>query len=308
MKKIILLFLAILPFCAFAQQLPDVAQMSATNFMWNPAMTAPMEYWEAAAFHRQQWSGFEDAPRTTGVSYQHPLLDKNMSLGVFIQHDQVHPLHSNAISFTYAYKLRFAREHQLSIGALGSISEYHINVDDIVTFDDNDLLLLGDETTKMIPNAGFGLYYQSYAGSDFEKTYYYAGIGSNQLFGSNLLFQNSEIPANFKRALHGNAHFGARFIKDKLAIEPSVWLNYAHTGVLTSNFKLQAEYYEGGWAGLSFASSGIAAFQAGVILKGGLLKDGLMRIGMMASYNMGTLGAYQGLGYEFYVAYRFDQE
>ena len=176
MKKIILFFL-LLPFFVQAQQLPEASNFSATNFIWNPAMTAPMDYWEVSGTHRQQWMGFDDAPSTTGVGFQHPFIDQNMSVGGFIQHDRIHPLHSNAISFTYAYKLEFMREHQLSIGALASLSEYHINSDDIVVDNGNDGLIPGDETTQMKSNAGIGLYYQSYNGGDFDKTYYYAGIG-----------------------------------------------------------------------------------------------------------------------------------
>ena len=308
MKKIVLFLMGILPVVLMAQQLPQAGQITATNFIWNPAMTAPMNYWEVGAFHRQQWMGFNDAPRTTGVGFQSPIADQNMSIGGFIQHDQIHPLHSNAISFTYAYKLRFNREHQLSIGALVSLSEYHFNRDNVTVNDGTDLLIPTDATTSMSPNAGLGLYYQSYAGSDFEKTYYYAGIGTNQLLPASQFFEGDEVLINFKRAIHGNAVFGARIIKDNFALEPSVWFNYANPKLVNTNVRLHTEYYRTFWAGASFATSGTATFQAGVMLKNGILKDGLLRVGMIATYNLGTLGVYQGTGYEAYIAYRFERD
>lgn len=306
MKKLLLFFLAI-PFALQAQQLPDASNFSATNFIWNPAMTAPMEYWELSGTHRQQWMGFDDAPRTTSVGFQHPFFEQNMSVGAFIQHDRIHPIHSNAISFTYAYKLRFMQNHQLSIGGLASISEYHVNGDNIEVTDINDGLIPSDETTQMKPNAGIGLYYQSYAGGDFDETYYFAGIAANQLFGSNLLFESDGTPSNIRRTFHGNATFGMRIIRDKIALEPSVWINYAHQKLVNSNFRLNMEYYQTFWAGVSFATSGTAAFQAGVMLKNGFLKDGILRVGTQATYNLGTIGVYQGIGYEFYIAYRFEK-
>lgn len=305
MQRFLLLFI-ILPTFLQAQQMQEASIIDATNFIQNPAMTAPLEYWEAAALHRQQWVGFEDAPRTTSASYQHPFVDQNMSMGVFIQHDQVHPLQANSISFTYAYKLKFARQHQLSIGAVGSLTEYHINNGDIVTSDTNDSIIPGDGTSQMIPNAGLGIYYRSYTGGDFDETYYYAGIASNQLLSSDLMFQGEQEPANFRRALHGNAVFGMRIISGDLALEPSVWINYSNPKILDSNVRFKLEYFEKFWTGLGFSTSGNTTFQAGVILKNGFLKDGQLRIGTIVDYNFGTLGAYQGMGYGAYIAYRFE--
>jgi len=312
MKKIILYCLLAMPFTLLGQQLPYASNFSATNFIFNPAMTAPLEYWEMAATYRQQWAGFEDAPRTATASIQYPFVGRNMSLGASIMHDETHPLTFNSISFSYAYKLRIGlfQDDQLSLGLLGTFGEYQVDSKSIVVNDDTDFLLPEDETSKIIPNAGFGVYYRTYADGDFDRSYVYGGVGVNQLFASNLVFEADTDPTNLKREMHGNAILGAKIIRDYLALEPTIWLNYANQNLYNINLGVKFERYESFWIGLAYSSSQTATLQAGVILKDdllGFLKDGHLRIGTMATYNSGSVRQYQGLGYEFYIAYRFDQ-
>lgn len=299
-----------MPFALNAQQLGYGSNFSEVDFMWNPAMTATLSSWELGATYRQQWLGFEDAPITGAASFQFPFIDKNMSMGTYITLDRTHPLKSNAIAFTYAYKLRLNifDEDQLSIGVMASLSEMHIDSKRIVVNDYNDELLPNDESSQISPNGGFGIYYQSYAGSDFEDTYFYLGAALNQFLGSDLIFNSDGFPTNLKRTIHGNAIFGLRVINDYLAFEPSAWVNYSQPNIYNVNIGIKIENYESFWAGASFSTNRTLSVQAGLILKKGLLKDGLLRIGTLATYNIGKVGPHQGVGYECYIAYRFDQE
>ncbi len=291
---------------AYSQQLVDASLFSSNRFAWNPATTAPMNSWEAGLNYRQQWTGFNDAPRTAILSYQHPFIDHNMSIGVFIQHDNIHPLKANSISFTYAYKIKAFRYGQFSIGLLGTLSEYHVNSNNIVVNSFDDRLIPADETSQMIPNGGFGVYFQSFAENDFERTYFYVGGGINQFFKSNILFDSDQYPSNFKRAMHANAQAGVRVIQDHWAFEPSVWVDYVDASIYHTTAKLHVEHYETFWAALAYNSNRTAFLQVGLILKNGVFKDGLCRIGTQASYNLGKLGTYQGMTYEFFASYGLD--
>lgn len=310
MKKLLLYLFIALPFALMGQQLPYASTFTETNFIWNPAMTAQGDYWEIAANYRQQWASFNDAPRTATASVQYPFVDNNMSVGASIIHDETHPLRFNSITFSYAYKLKLNLLHrdQLSLGLMATMSEFEVDSRSIVVNDEVDFLLPSDETSKIKPNAGAGIYYRSFADSDFDRNYFYAGVGVNQLLASKLNFDSDGSPTNLQRALHGNAVIGGRLINDILALEPTVWLNYSNKNLYNINLGVKVERYESFWAGISFSSNQTATLQAGVILKNGLLKDGLLRIGTLATYNRGSVGQYQGLGYEFYIAYRFEQD
>ncbi len=306
--KNILLLLLFLPTLAFSQQLAHKSAFNEIGFVWNPAMTASNEFMEFGATFRQQWMGFQDAPRTATLGMQFPFLDNNMSLGGFIMVDQTKPLRTNSLSVTYAYKLELglADYDQLSIGFLGTISESHIDNRNVIVNDIDDELLPNSTSTKIIPNAGFGLYYTSYSKGMFDENYFFAGLGANQLIPINLTYGTSETATNLKRVIHANALFGYRFINEDIAIQPSAWANYAADNLFNVNLGIKMERYQSFWAGLSYSTDQTISMQAGVILKNDFLKDGTLRIGTLGTYNVGRVGQYQGLGYEVYVAYRFE--
>ncbi len=308
--KIRLLVFAALcfPLFAMAQQLPDRSAFSETDFIWNPAMTAVYDYWELGASYRQQWVGFEDAPLTATLNMQYPFLKQNASLGGFFMHDNLSPIQSNTFAMTYAYKIRFKRRSadQLSIGIMGMLNHMFLDGLEVVVNDQDDEYLPGAEGNKFSPNIGFGAFYTSYAKDDFEKSFFFAGLAVNQLLPSNLIFDETGSPANLKRAIHGNATIGYRSIEGDLYIEPSVWVNYSAVNILNATFNLKVEKHEAFWAALNLSTNKTLAIQLGTILNKGLVKNGTLRIGTMGSYNIGSFGKARGLGYEFYLAYRFE--
>ncbi len=296
-----------LPFAAKAQQLPDRSPFTDISFIWNPAMTAVWDYWELAANYRQQWVGFDDAPLTASLAVQYPFQKSNTSIGGFFFHDETRPLQSNVAGFNYAYKLKPRRRKagQLSFGLSTTLQQFTADGVDVVVNDDDDLSVPRGEVTTIIPNAGAGVFYTSYSRGDFEKSFFFAGLGANQLVPFDLKFRASGSVANFKRAVHANATFGYRSVKENMFFEPSVWINYSAQNVVDANLTLKMEKQDAFWAGLTYSTNQTLAIQLGYILLKGLPKDAVMRIGAMGSYNIGTFGRARGLGYEFYAAYRF---
>ncbi|MDZ4679380.1 MAG: PorP/SprF family type IX secretion system membrane protein [Saprospiraceae bacterium] len=301
--------LFLLPLGANAQQLPDRSPFTDISFVWNPAMTAVWDYWELAANYRQQWVGFEDAPLTASLAVQYPFPKFNTSIGGFFFHDETRPLQSNVVGFNYAYKMKAQRRGsgQLSFGLTTTLQQFTVDGLDIVVNDDDDLTLPRGEITTIVPNAGVGVFYTSRGGSDFDKSFFFAGLAANQLFPFDLRFKASGTTANFKRAIHANATLGYRAIKENMFIEPSVWINYSAENILDANLSIKMERQDAFWAGLTYNTNQTLSVQLGYILINGLPRDAALRIGAMGSYNIGTFGQARGVGYEFYAAWRFVQ-
>ena len=306
--KLKIFILLLLPVFSNAQQLPYQSAFNETSFIWNPAMTGRFQFMEFGATYRQQWMGFTDAPRTASLNIQFPLPNEKMSVGGFITRDQTGPLTYNSISFTYAFKMKLGiqRYDQLSIGLLGTLSEYHVDGRNVLVNDIDDVLLPNSESTQIHPNVGVGIFYQSYTKENFGRNFFYFGIAANQLLTSDLTFQESVSDLNLKRAFHGNAMLGIHLVYGDIFLEPSVWVNYAQINLTNYNLGLKMEKEDSFWTGFAFSSNSTLSLQAGVILKQKWLKDGSLRIGTMGTYNVGASGNYQGFGYEFYIAYRFD--
>ena len=117
-----------------AQQLPARSPFASNNFIWNPAMTAVEDYWEVGITHQQEWVGFEDAPETTTIYGQYPVLKENFSLGGFLVLDEIKPIRNNTLALSYAYKLKFGprkrrrsgprTQAQLSLGLMLAMQQF----------------------------------------------------------------------------------------------------------------------------------------------------------------------------------------
>ena len=302
-------FFLLAAFQCLAQQQIERSTYDANAFIWNPAMTSINEYWEVGANYKQQWAGFEDAPRSITASMQYPFQDQNMSVGMYVLNDQTHPLVYNAVGFTYNYqiKLNLAKEDYLSIGVLGSYGEYRIDMKDIVTSDGQDPLTPIDGASMIIPNVGAGLFYTTNK-NKFSTNTVYVGISGTQLFSSDLIFEGLDQDINLARVPHANAIVGATILIERdLYFEPSIWANYASENIFELNVGARIEQENIFWAGTNYTTSQSLSVQGGVILTDGFFKDGQLRIGGLATYNLGRLGSSLGVGYEFYLAYRFYQ-
>lgn len=308
MRLILPTVLALLPLFGFGQQLSSGTPFQNYRFIWNPAMTAPNEHWETGLSFRQEWLGFEGAPQTATIHGQYPFLRENMSLGGFFMYDDVGPIRFSTLAVTYAYKFepRFIRGDQLSIGVMAMMNQFFVDGLDVKVKDEDDALLLVNESSQFKPNAGIGIYYTTYARDTYRKTYYYAGIAANQLLPSDVTFENVGSEGNLKRVIHANALVGARFINDEFFVEPSLWFNYSAPNLVNAMLSVRIEQYKAFWAGLSFSTDQTMGIQVGYIVPDLWIRDGDLRIGALGSYNIGDFGRARGMGFEIYCGYWYE--
>ena len=177
---------------------------------------------------------------------------------------------------------------------------------EVVVNEEDDELLPAPENNLLSPNVGFGLFYTNNAGGHFEENFFYIGAAINQILPSDVIFKDFGSPANFKRAMHGNAVLGYRSISGDILIEPVLWINYSAPGITDANFSIKVEKRESFWTGLNLSFNQTLSFQLGYILTKGMMKDGTLRMGIAGSYNLGPFAKARGVGYEFYMAYRFE--
>lgn len=315
MKNLLLLSITLLGTAGlFAQQLPQRSPFGGTDFVWNPAMTATENYWELGAGHRQEWLGFNDAPRTTAIYAAYPFMEQRTSLGGFFMLDKTQPIKTNVIALTYAYHLRAKQRRrqttrqsgQLSLGLMATMNHIFVDGLEAVVNDEDDPLRPTGEINRFIPNIGAGLYYASKPSGPDRMSFFFAGAGVNQLLPREVLLSDVSKVGKLDRVLHGNATIGYRSAREAFMIEPSFWFNFAGANILNSQFNLTVGKPRAFWAGLSYSLNQTAAFQLGYELGGGFAEGGGLRIGALGSFNMGDFGKARGLGYEFFMAWRME--
>jgi len=299
-----------------AQQLPIRSGFEATGFLWNPAMTAFENNWEAGITHHQSWVGFEDAPQSTAIYGQYPFEKEPASIGGFLLLDEIKPIRNNIIGMTYAYKLSFGSKRsrkksseprknaQLSIGLLAAMHQIFVRGGGFTTQHANDPLEPLGELNELSLNIGAGVFYASRLAGKNGQSYFYAGLGSNQLIPKDLLVNQGEVTGNLRRSFHGNASIGYRSVGNQLIIEPSLWFNLAAKNILNSQLNLKIEHIKAFWTAIHFSLNQTLGIQLGYKLPGSFGNNGQLRLGILGDFNLGGFGTERGLGYGFYIAYK----
>src|SRR6476646_7666190 len=125
MKKILIWSSVILlfPMAAAAQQMPYYSQFRSNLFMLNPAVTGTKKLVDARINYRNQWMGYDDAPKTTGFSLHSRFMKGKMGAGMYVMNDKIGPTKQTNFGLAYAYHIRFP-DVELSAGASANFSKF----------------------------------------------------------------------------------------------------------------------------------------------------------------------------------------
>jgi type IX secretion system PorP/SprF family membrane protein len=319
--SIILIFVFL--YKGYGQQRPTFSSFYENGLIWNPALTAKWNRWEVSATHRKEWTGFEDAPEYSTVTFQYPFLKKftQLALGGFLESDKVGPYENIGFGLTYNYRVQpllFGNpDDVLGFGLLTRFNQYSFNPTQLTFFDNANPLsttTVSDIDNGFLPNVSVGVFYISV--SDFYRfeSHYYFGASVNQLLsGQQVNLGRGGINSEFHFSLHGGfRHFPFRA---NYYFEPNILINFTPNGQVNAmaGFRYEKEYKY--WLSGGIVSNGEIFAQAGVIfdedsLLRSVLNDGLLRIGVKMDYGLDVLGIgrFAGVGYEIYLAYLFELE
>ncbi len=247
-----------------AQQIPVFSQYSVNKFLVNPAVAGGNNYSFINMVAREQFHGFENAPRTFALTAQTRLLNDsyimrrlqvrnnanqksrvaNIGLGANIFSDRNGIVSKTGLQLTYAYHLKFDNNFQLSMGISGSAFQYKLDDSKAYVVDPSDPLLMTNDKQFWVPDATIGIY--------LTDTRLFAGAAMSDLFGSELKLGADPLMDNFRTARNYNFMAGYRYaLQSGFLLEPSLLVRLNKYDNLTDiNAKLfyQNEY----WIGLSY--------------------------------------------------------
>lgn len=143
-----------------AQQDPQYTQYMYNQAVINPAYAGSRESLSITALYRNQWTGFDGAPKTITFSGHSPVGEK-VGLGLSVISDQHGPVKENNIYADFSYTIGLGGVHKLAFGAKAGITIHDIALQsEVVTQFPNDPLFAEDVSTST-PNAGFGMFFYS---------------------------------------------------------------------------------------------------------------------------------------------------
>ena len=158
MKKIITLsaFAFLLTLQMKAQQIPLYSQMYFMRMLYNPALTAYNGSTNVYGFYREQWTAMPGHPVTRGGLAEVSLWKDRIGTGLHVYNDNTDIIHRLSAQLYYAQKVRFAKDHVLSLGVSGGIMQTRIDYNNVIAndIDDGHLLDAGKSATTFDMNVG----------------------------------------------------------------------------------------------------------------------------------------------------------
>lgn len=125
----------------------------------NPAASGLSSSTEVFLSYRDQWTGFEGAPKMFQAAI-HGRLQQNTGIGMLLQSYQWGVLDDKGGSFFYAHQVDLAQEHKLRLGASTGFFQRSINFNRLdVENPDGDMVFHNHYGNDMFMQVGFGVLY-----------------------------------------------------------------------------------------------------------------------------------------------------
>ena len=176
-----LIFLLILFKPAFSQQDPQFSQYMFNTLVINPAYAGYEETYNASLLHRDQWTGFEGAPKTQSLILDGAFgADKKIGLGLSIMNDKAGLQRQTSAHANYAYRIPVGDEARLALGISIGVAQYSLNPSEAHIEDETDGNF-ADKQTYFVPDARFGVHYSN--------SKFYAGLSATNLISNSINYQ-----------------------------------------------------------------------------------------------------------------------
>lgn len=293
MNRIILsIFVLTCPLNLTGQMFPLSDHYDVNALAINPAYAGCQDALSLTASYRNQWVGFEDAPKSYILSVHSPVYNDRIGLGLLVENNSIGIFRETSLFGNYAYRMELG-EGKLAMGLGFGVTVSNIAWNELIAADPNDVQLMNASKTALLPNFSFGMYY-------YTKKYY-LGI-SLPLFLNQELDENTgkyKLSNNFSGCnyfLSGGYEFG---ISPHVRFLPSVLIKYhPHNPVqmdLNARFSLKDRI----WIGVGYRSRNMLV---------GMVQCQLnyqLKIGYSYDFNFGEIGKYLNGSHEIVLNYVF---
>ncbi len=279
-----------MPLCLLAQQRPQYTQYIFNNYLLNPALSGIENYADVKVGHRAQWSGIENAPKTSFVSahwslgdnylWKNPLSlpeqgDDPMSqnymqnytsspahhgIGFMAVTDKAGPISRVDGGFTYAYHLQLNGANNLAVGVYAGLSRIALDVNAITLENNLDPALANMSAAQLKPDMGLGVWYY---GARF-----FAGASMQQILPQKLSFSNNANYDTGKSVPHVFITSGYKlFVDEFISAIPSVMVKRVEGLPISFDMNMKLSYQDKVWLGGSYRKSDSFSAMLGFNLK-----------------------------------------
>lgn len=171
-----------------AQQDTHFTQYMYNTTAINPAYAGSRGVMSIFGLHRNQWIGTDGAPVTNTVSFNAPLNNTNLGIGLTILNDKVGPMLENSVAADLSYTIDFNEDYKLSFGLKAGVNMLDVDFTKLNIYDPADPRFENNIDNRFSPNIGAGIYLHS--------ENFYAGLSLPKMLETNYYDKSAEITAS----------------------------------------------------------------------------------------------------------------
>ena len=236
MKKILFIFFSFIFFGVNAQQLPQYTQWYQNQFAGNPAFAGTKRCVDVHALYRNQWVGFDGAPKSGFVTASIPLytqrkayLTTRHGAGLKFEHDQVGAFTFNRINIAYAAHFNFDKHKRISFGLYAGMIQMGYDPSLTTVLDADQAVYY--EGGIFAPDASFGVLFKD------EK--YFLAAAFNNLIPTKW----AKVGNNSRTLLHIELKGGYQFVvNENVSIIPAFILRTPIRGKTSVDINLFLDF------------------------------------------------------------------
>jgi type IX secretion system PorP/SprF family membrane protein len=180
----------------------------------NPAYAGSRSVPSLNTLFRKQWVGIQGSPQTTSISFDMPLNNYKVGLGIQLLDDRLGVEKTTSLQFNYSYRVNINEKGILAMGIRAGFINYRADYLDVMTITKNDPVF-SQNVSGLLPAAGVGMYYMT------DK--FYAGLSVPSLLQTkvNVNRENNEL------SRLNNLHFFATMgyvlpLSEQIKLKPSL--------------------------------------------------------------------------------------
>lgn len=249
MKKLIYtLSILSLPLLVSAQQMPHYSLYMLNDIVINPSLISTKSDNQLGLMIRDQWTGFDGAPKTQSVSYYNVEHEK-FGRGIRIVNDNTGPISMLSGTISGSYLLPIESSNKLSVGASANILQYKIDNSEIILENDGviDPAMNGGVIDKVIGNSAS-------IGVNYFSDRFNIGASVINIFNSDLNLSNTGVENTLVNHYYLNAEYNIQPSKG-LEFSPSLLIKKIGASNVQMDLNLKTSINNTIWGGLSYRTN-----------------------------------------------------
>jgi type IX secretion system PorP/SprF family membrane protein len=231
--------------------------------MYNPAFCGVKRFFDYRMFYRNQWTGFDGAPKTYGASLHMKFFKGKLGAGGYYFRDEIGPFQNNTGALTLAYHIKFddvvfsagLQGNYTSQNFIGTKVTLHNSVDNTI-----NRYSTGDKAQTF--DGSFGIL--------LINDRFHAGLAMLNMMGKEIRHYKNDpqFKAKYQNQLAYSITVGYNYAEDEnYTFENSIMALYTSGVPFYLDYTLRVHFHKMIFAGVSIRIQDAAALHLGVTLK-----------------------------------------